>query len=384
MEGFASSIRATVRTVRETGYRILYYMSLLGDKFYGFQDLPEPLSRALFTDACALSPHQMAILVDVMRPIIENCPEKCRSQFLPPIVSALFEQVDRKASSEWERIEERTRAAGEGDDLAKEMKDESVLRQLTMASVMCVVGLLEPPKPSESCLRSSLRQGPKSPDPSAAPGGEVNGSTSHEASTSLRDFILQTPNILKPIVLFCMHALRMRDTRSCSLIAKVLRTLVNEFTGDGAVERDVREFISTEVLKACITSLNDPYFVELQRDFAQLIASILVTYGPRTETPKQVLQSLPGMETERLDRAVRQLFRAQSNSRQQRAIVLELLQGFRGIAIHEQGRLPKQDPKKLRSAMQQKYMTADSENQYVKQQDSPDVPDLEGLADMFG
>ena len=150
MEGFASSIRGAIRTIRETGYRLLYYMSLLGEHFYNFQELPGPLSQALFKDACALSPHQIAILVEMVRPIIDNCPKKSRSLFLPPILSAMFNQLDRKASSEWERIEERNKAAAEEDDLTNEMKDESILRQLTMASVMLVVGLLEPPRPGKS------------------------------------------------------------------------------------------------------------------------------------------------------------------------------------------------------------------------------------------
>jgi exportin-5 len=63
----------------------------------------------------------------------------------------LFEQVDRKASFEWERIEEKSRSATEDDDLTNEMKDESILRQLTMAAVNVVVGLLEPSKNSMSC-----------------------------------------------------------------------------------------------------------------------------------------------------------------------------------------------------------------------------------------
>lgn len=172
----------------------------------------------------------------------------------------------------------------------------------------------------------------------------------------------------------------MRDTRSCSPIAKVLRSLVPEFAGDGPVETDVREFMSTEVLKACITSLHDPYFVELQKDFAQLIASILISYTPRTETPKQILLSLPGLPTEKVDRSIRHLFKAQQNSRQQRAIVLDLLEGFRGVAIHEQGKLPKPDPKKLRSAMQEKYMTVEVQANGPKEKS----PDLSGIAGMFG
>ncbi len=378
MEGFASSIRATVRTIRETGYRLLYYMSLLGERFYSFEELPGPLSQALFKDACALSPHQITVLVDMVRPIIENCPNQSRSHFLPPILSVLFEQLDRKASTEWERIEQRSREAAEDDDLTSEMKEESILRQLTMASVLLVVALLEPARPGKS--NDDLPDDKYTEGfPSAIPQDslEVEGAPAHDTA---RSFILQTSEILKPVILFCTHALRMRDTRACSMIAKVLRSIVPEFTGDGPVESDVREFISTEVLKACITSLHDPYFTELQKDFAQLVASILISYTPRTDAPRDTLLSLPGMATDKLDRAIRHLFKAQQNTRQQRAIVLDLLEGFRGVAIHEQGKLPKPDPKKMRSAMQEKYMTVE-----VKANEQKDKsPDLGGIADMFG
>ena len=151
LEGFASSIRATLRAVRETGYRILYYMSLLGDQFYGHEELPGPLAHALFTDACAMSTHQMAIMVEMIRPIIDNCPVALRSHFLPPILAAMFQQLDRKASAEWDKSEQRNEGAGEGDNLVDEMRDESILRQLTFTSVMVVVGLLDPQKTSK-CL----------------------------------------------------------------------------------------------------------------------------------------------------------------------------------------------------------------------------------------
>ncbi|KAL9125608.1 MAG: hypothetical protein Q9217_005205 [Psora testacea] len=365
LEGFASSIRATMRMVRESGYRLLYYMSHLGEHFYGLQELPELLAKALFNDACALSPHQMALMIDTMRPIIDNCPKGCRGHFLPPVLSALFEQVDRKASSEWDRIEQRKSAATDDDDLASEMKDESVLRQLTLSSVMLVAGLLEP---------ATLL-------PQTEPNTKSHGTNHRSSEDSTRDFVLQTPQVLKSLILFCTHALRMRDTRACSLIARVIRTIISDFAGDTPLEADAREFISTEVLKACITSLNDPYFVEMQKEFAQLIASIFITYTPRTETPKQVVLTLPGVTNDKVDRAIRHLFRAQTNFRQQRAIILELLQGFRGVAIHEQGRLPKPDPAKLRSAMQQKYMTADMEGMELK--DKEEGPDFDGVAEMF-
>ena len=146
LEGLASSVRATIRAVRETGYRILSYMSLLREHFYSFEELPGPLSRALFTDACALSTHQMSVLVDMIRPVIESCPAKSRAHFLPPMLTGLFEQLDRKASAEWDRITARTQSASGDDNLSDEMRDESILRQLTFTSVMMVVGLLDPQK----------------------------------------------------------------------------------------------------------------------------------------------------------------------------------------------------------------------------------------------
>ncbi len=148
VEGLASSIRATLRAVRETGYRILYYLSLLGNQFYGYPDMPEPLSQALFSDACSLSTHQMAILVETMRPVINGCPAPLRTHFLRPILSGLFQHLDRKVSTEWDRIEQRAETASENDTLAEEMRDESILRQLTFTSVMLMVGLLDPQKPS--------------------------------------------------------------------------------------------------------------------------------------------------------------------------------------------------------------------------------------------
>ena len=146
VEGLASSIRATMRAVRETGYRILYYLSLLGEDFYGCPGLPQSLSQALFTDACALSSHQMAVLVETIRPIINSCPDFLRYYFLCPVLSGLFQQLDRKVSMEWNKIEQRAEAASENDSLAEEMKDDSILRQLTFASVMLTNALLEPQK----------------------------------------------------------------------------------------------------------------------------------------------------------------------------------------------------------------------------------------------
>lgn len=194
-----------------------------------------------------------------------------------------------------------------------------------------------------------------------------------------RTYILTTPTVLKPVILFCTHALRMRDTRSCSLITRVLRSLIPDFAGTSEVAHEVREFISTEVLKACITSLHDPYFVDLQKDLAQLIASIVLAYTPHTDTPKDILQSLPSISGEKIARFLEQVHKAKHNGRQQRALVLNLLDGLRGVHISEQGKVTKANLNSVRSALQEKYTSTNMEEDR-KQQPSPD---LEGVADIF-
>jgi exportin-5 len=171
----------------------------------------------------------------------------------------------------------------------------------------------------------------------------------------------------------------MRDTRSCSFITRVLRSLVPEFGATTPVAIEVREFISTEVLKACITSLHDSYFVDMQKDLAQLIASIVATYSEQTNTPRDILLSLPSMTEVKVMRTILHLVKAPPNSRQQRALILDLLAGLRGVSISEQGKVPKPDTKKVRSAMQEKYMTLD-----VQADDrGGESPELEGLAKLF-
>jgi len=59
------------------------------------------------------------------------------------MLSALFNQIDRKVTTEWDIIERRKSGLVDGD-LADEMKDESILRQLTYSVVVMVASLLDP------------------------------------------------------------------------------------------------------------------------------------------------------------------------------------------------------------------------------------------------
>ncbi|KAK5142676.1 hypothetical protein LTR04_002146 [Oleoguttula sp. CCFEE 6159] len=358
MEGFASTVRGTARQVREQGYQILYGMTKLREQFYGYNELPEPLAQALFSNAHALSAHHLSILLSVSISIVDGCPAQFRARFLPPLLISLFAQIDRKISSEWEVINRRTREAAEDDDLGDEMKAESILRNLTWTAVNFVSSL--------------LGAQPQNFPPDSSPGGASKG-------LSMRSFIVSDPSVLEPLILFCTHALRVHDSRSCTLICRVLRDMIPDFTSSVPPAPQVREFISKEVLMACITSLNDAYFVELQKDLAHLIGEILLLYGSRTNTVRAVLLALPGMTEKKVDLATARIY-GTKNERQQRALVLDLLKLIRGVSIHEAGRIERPDPRKARSAMQQRFMEVEQPPPAARAKS----PDLGGVADMFG
>lgn len=236
--------------------------------------------------------------------------------------------------------------------------------------------------------------------------------------------------IVEPLLLFCTHAIRMKDTRCCNIMLRVFRSVVpdfqttddvasnikneikpdddtNEHEPDASAKRNldttpipaataavIREYISSDVLKACITSIHEPYFVELQKDLASLIATILACYCPITATPRNVILSLPNMQQHEVDRTIATMLKTPSNTRTLRGLVLELLRDLKGVSISEQGKLAKsidmsavQKPQKklARSKMAQQFMTAPAQTNGQQQHDSMGVNEdgLDGVAGLF-
>jgi exportin-5 len=398
LEGFASSVRGKVRAVREACYSMLFSMSRMGELFYRFTELPGPLAEALFADSPHLSSHQFSVLLNISRCLIDDCPVRFRAHFLPPMLSTLFTNIDRKITTEWEYIEQ-SRDGGADGDLTVEMKSESVLRQLTYSAVIMVASLFDPQRGGKYPQPQRLDQSSKDPtltetyiqDPDINESDPSATQPTPALSDSIRHFVLSSPEIFEPVMLFCTHALRMRDTRCCSIITRVIRSILQDFAPNPANEdtatiRTIREFICSDVLKACITSVHESYFVDMQKDFAQLIASIWILYGACSETPRAIFLSLPGITPEKITETEAQLHRSTS-PRQQRAWVLEFLESLRGVSVAEQGKLmgSREDRRKARSALQERYMTNEMETQEQNQRvDINDGPDLGGVADLFG
>lgn len=215
--------------------------------------------------------------------------------------------------------------------------------------------------------------------------GSVTGTTPPPGfPQGLRQFCLSSSSVLEQLLLFSTHTIRMRDSRCCSIILRIFRSIIPEFALPGKSSSElsvsIREFISTEVLKACISSLNEPYFVDVQRDIQLVISMILVHYSPLTRTPRQIMSSLPGITEAAVDTCIDNISQPGCNQKVQRAYVGVLLQDLKGVSISEQGKIAKssssRDKKNLPSKMQQQFLK--------KARDDRKSPDLEGVADMFG
>jgi exportin-5 len=387
-EGFASTVRGTVRQIRESSYYILYSLTRFRDFFYGISDLPEPLSQALFGNASALSAHHLSVLLSVSTHLIEGCPSSLRPQFLPPMITGLFRELDSKISSEWAAVNRQVVQQGENDNLTDEMKTESILRQLTFSSVSLVAVLLDPRNGKyrgftiikrnikqicSKLIRSGLRalSKPVQKTDEQTELSRQDGQTANEVP--MCDFIFGTPTVLEPILVFCNDMIRVRDTRSVVTIVRVLRSLISRVRE----KSPIRDYFCNEVLKNAITSLHEPYFVDCQKDLASLIAAIIHL---DEDMPRAILLSLPGMGDEyRVDRRLAKLRGAnRSDDRLQRSIVLDLLSSVRGVSIHEQGKIER--PKKVKTKFQEQYMSVDQPPTIVR----GTSPGLAGVADMFG
>ncbi|KAF2277539.1 uncharacterized protein EI97DRAFT_374586 [Westerdykella ornata] len=323
-EGFASTVRGTVRQIRESSYFILYSLTRFPDSFYSISDLPE--------------------------------------HFLPPMIEGLFGELNRKISSEWDAVNRQVAQAGDNDNLTDEMKTESILRQLTYSSVSLVASLLD------------FRQGITD-----------NTQQDHQAqSPSMPTFILSHLSVLSPILLFSNSTLRVRDTRSVLTTIRVLRSLIPRFREASPI----RSFFCDDVLKNAITSLHEPYFVDCQKELASLIAAIILLEEETPRNILLSLPGVGSDPARLDRRLAKLRSANRSDERLQRSIVLDLLASLRGVSIHELGKVERGrgigggGGARNRGKVMEQYMQMSVETQPGIVRGGS--PGLEGVAGMFG
>lgn len=417
-EGFASTIRGTVRQIRESTYYILYSLTRFKDSFYGIPGLAEPFTNALFGNASTLSAHHLSVLLSLATHIIEGCPAPLRPQFLPPFINGLFRTLNSKITPEWERLNVQTLQAGENDNLTDEMKTESILRQLTFSSVSLIALLVDPrtgpysfsyvrypffwwdyypylkakpqriPAFNPTIMRMSIDV--MGTDDRNAAAAQTDSTTTSPAaqkahSNKMCEFIINSPEVLETLLLFCNSMLRVRDTRSVSTVVHILRRLIPRFKPSAAAASNsatnsdgIRQFFASQIFKSAISSLHESYFVDCQKDLASLIANIILL---DENTTRGILLSLPGLgEQARTDRRLARLRDGgrRGDERFMRSVVLDLLAGVRGVSVSELGKVEK-GKKRKEERVGEKYMVVDVKARVERGGEEM----LEGVAGMF-
>lgn len=185
--------------------------------------------------------------------------------------------------------------------------------------------------------------------------------------------VLASEPLLGQILMFLTACLRMRDTRANNLTILSL----NRFLPFFRKPSEARSYICDSVLKAAITSFNEQYFVDCQTKLAGLIAQII---SLDEETTRTVIISLPGLDVGKVDRRLGRLREARS-THQGAAVVLEMLQGLRGVSIHELGRIGgAQKVKKKKGGLEEMGMSGVVTDGIQRGAEEG----LEGVAGMFG
>ncbi|RMZ85893.1 hypothetical protein DV737_g357, partial [Chaetothyriales sp. CBS 132003] len=328
LEGFASSVRARIRTNLEQCYSIIHTLGKLGEEFYSLEKLPAMLTESLLSSSSNLSPHHFSIMLSMLPKLIEDCPPQLRAHFLTPILTELLVQTDAKLTMEWANISQKKSEHHEGEDLKNEMRDDSVLRQTTYRAVNMVAAWVDPKREEQLSTKKAT-------------------------------------SILERLLVFITHALTYKDTKSCyTMIVAAQRTVPTFATPAAAGDEyaPVREYISEEMLRAAVMCIHDGYYAEYQQYYAQLIAIIWLYYGlptvipgpttgggastemtrpALTNTPHNVLAQLPGMTDTKLATAANDLLKEgiAGKAKKLRAVILKLLEGVRGVRISELGKI---------------------------------------------
>lgn len=345
-EGFGSTVRRTVRTIRTGACDLLLFLSKLGDVFYGITDLAVPLSQALYENAIGLSAHHFSLLITVSSTLIKGCDISLREQFLPPMLAALFQQLRIKVDEEWEILNRRNEEVSADDNLDDEMKNQSILRSMTYNACYLMYTL----------TNADLFKG-EDPTPLA--------------------IITNNVNILEPVITFAASALRVRDYHSVKSTCVVLHDRLIPLYRDPSA---VHDYICNDILKTAITSLHEPYFVELQKDLAALILQIIHTDA---EVSASVIASLPVL-SEHPDRVRTAIERIRGCTQEKvgRALVLALLEQIRGVSIHEMGRIG--GPKKSKNQMKLLQQFEEQQQQaQIKANERGESPGLDGVAQLL-
>jgi len=189
--------------------------------------------------------------------------------------------------------------------------------------------------------------------------------------------ILDSAEILEPLLIFSKNALRFRDTRTVGKAVELIRSILPFFRKPSTVHT----FLCRDVLQDAIISFHEPYFIDSQRDLTSLISRIIWIDEVQA---REVLLSLSPLahQPEKVEKMLQHVRDHRDNDRKVRALVWELLDGIRGQSIQEMGKIQTVFPKKPKVVKTQHVnpLNPDGASNAQKRES----PELAGVAEMLG
>ncbi|KAJ7973420.1 Protein HASTY 1 [Quillaja saponaria] len=293
-----TEIRNWLKGIRDGGYNVLGLSTTIGDSFFKLLDV-QSVAVALTENIQSMDFRHIRQLVhSVLIPLVKNCPSEVWEVWLEKVLSPLFLHAQKVLSQSWASLLQEGRAKVPdvhgilaGSDLRVEVMEEKLLRALTREMCTLLSVIASPP------LNSRL--------PSLDQSGHVNRLDMSSlktldtfASSSLVGFLFRHKGLAIPALLICLEAFTWTDGEAVTKISSFCSALVVLAISTNNVE--LREFVSKDLFSAIIQGLALESNAIISADMVGLCREIFLYLCDRDPAPRQVLLSLPNINTQDL------------------------------------------------------------------------------------
>lgn len=301
LRDFADSVGHSIRYTREYVFLTIGLLCQLEDTLYLIPNVAQMLWTAVAGDTTGVTLHSWRHMINlVLRNLIKNVPVEYVSQFMGELLPLVLPQLDQLLVEHWDRLYQAgmqlDKPVDDDQQLSEEMMEEHLLRQLTYVVDRMVIDLV---------------------------GQLLSKNLLTERQRAIRKLVLGLPQLLAPFVRLCCHLVTFKDTKCCFNTILVVRFFLDEVL---LRSDEADKFVCDQLMRALLQVLMDDFFADAHAETAYALTLLYVTLRTKSSYPLEVLHTLlPGLTDAQLRNFEVQLGQ-QTALRQQRLVVLELIQ----------------------------------------------------------
>ncbi|KAJ7978054.1 Protein HASTY 1 [Quillaja saponaria] len=289
-------IRNWLKGIRDSGYNVLGLSTTTGDSFFKFLNVQSVAVTLMENIQFMEFRHIKQLVHSVLVPLVKNCPPDVWEVWLEMLLGPLFLHAQQVLSQSWGSLLHEGRAKVPdvhgilaGSDLKVEVMEEKLLRDLTRE--MCILLSVIASSPLNAGL------------PSLEQSGHVNRLEMSSlktldtfSSSSLVGFLLKHEGLAIPVLHICIEAFTWTDGEAVTKISSFSSALVVLAISTNNVE--LRGFVSKDLFSAIIQGLALESNAIISADLVGLCREIFIYLRDRDPAPRQVLLSLPNIQTQ--------------------------------------------------------------------------------------